>query len=165
MRMDAQQVYLAKNLISEVFRAHIDEMPGHNHATFAISLLGYLHRSGFKIVRAPAAGDTDMLPTPAAPAELAEADTWGLYARSAADLAESYGCRVEISRLDDPHCPLTDDADDRQIVVVMERETGRLVSMAEAWMDDDGEPLVPKSWLETVLSAWQAAAAPKRAAA
>ncbi len=45
-----------------------------------------------------------------------------------------------------------------------ERATGLLVGLVKAWQDEDGDPLVPRTWLEIVLGAWDAARDPQRAA-
>lgn len=95
----------------------------------------------------------------------AEHDDWGLRNGAADDFAAKHGCRVEISDLDDARYPLSDGGiDDPQFVVVTERATGRLVGLVTAWQDEDGDPIVPKSWLEIVLGAWDAARDPQRAA-
>lgn len=95
----------------------------------------------------------------------AEHDDWGLRNGAADDLAAKCGCRVEISDLDDARYPLSDGGiDDPQYVVVTERATGRLVGLVKAWETEDGDPIVPKSWLEIVLGAWDAARDPQRAA-
>lgn len=95
-----------------------------------------------------------------------ERDYLGLRENSADDLAARYGCRVEIVGMDDADTPLTDEGivGDPQYVVVTERATGRHVALVEAWETDDGDPLVPQAWLSTVLSAWDAARDPQRAA-
>lgn len=102
----------------------------------------------------------------AADASLEERDDLGLRPWSADDLAARYGCRVEIAGMDDAHMPLTDEgiAGDPLYVAVTERATGRVVSMVEAWRDEDGDVLVPHAWLSTVLSAWDAARDPQQAA-
>lgn len=95
----------------------------------------------------------------------AEHDDWGLRNGAADDFAAKHGCRVEISDLDDARYPLSDEGiDDPQFVVVTERATGRLVGLVKAWQDEDGDPIVPKSWLEIVLGSWDAARDPQRAA-
>ncbi|OAS22546.1 hypothetical protein A5481_19325 [Methylobacterium platani] len=94
-----------------------------------------------------------------------ERDDWGLRCQAANELAARRGCCVDISHLDDARHPLSDgDIGDPQYVVVTERATGRLVGLVEAWQDEDGDPLVPRTWLEIVLSAWDAARDPQRAA-
>ncbi|MCJ2048799.1 hypothetical protein [Methylobacterium sp. J-070] len=166
--VDDAEIVIAKAIKDLMGRNHIAEERAHQ-ITQALDRAGFeIRYRPLEVVGGPieigivAGGQTGFSEMPAPEPE---PDTWGLYPRTAADLAGSYGCRVEISRLDDPHCPLTDDFCEQQLVVVVERDTGRLVSMTEAWLDERDEPLVPKSWLETVLSAWQASAAPKRAAA
>lgn len=94
-----------------------------------------------------------------------EHDDWGLRCHAADVVAARHGCRVEISDLDDARYPLSDGhIDDPQYVVVTECATGRLVGLVEAWQDEDGDPLVPRTWLEIVLGAWNAARDPQRAA-
>ena len=93
-----------------------------------------------------------------------EPDNWGLPERCADDLAERYGCRVAIVGLDDARLPLSDEDSDKPHAVVTERATGRVVGLVEAWISDDGDAIVPRTWLEIVLSAWSAARDPQRAA-
>nr|WP_137830194.1 hypothetical protein [Methylobacterium sp. L1A1] len=88
----------------------------------------------------------------------------GLNPRSADDMAERVGYRVEISGMDQADMPLTDELCEASFVVVTERSTGRVVGLVQAWETDDGDPLVPQAWLLTVLSAWDAARDPQRAA-
>jgi hypothetical protein len=106
----------------------------------------------------------------AAPSDTAapepERDYSGLRENSADDLAARYGCRVTLAGMDDADTPLTDEPEigDTHYVVVTERATGRHVALVEAWETEDGDPLVPKNWLEVVLSAWDAAKEPQQAA-
>lgn len=95
-----------------------------------------------------------------------ERDYSGLRENGADDLAARYGCRVEIVGMDDADMPLTDEGivGDPQYVVVTERATGRHVALVEAWETEDGDPIVPKRWLEIVLGAWDAARDPQQAA-
>lgn len=89
-----------------------------------------------------------------------ERDDLGLRPWSADDLAARYGCRVEISDVDNAHVPLSVEHGEGGYVVVTERATGRVVGIVEAWRDEDGDVLVPHAWLSTVLSAWDAARDP-----
>ncbi|BAQ45892.1 hypothetical protein PUR29_10610 [Methylobacterium ajmalii] len=91
----------------------------------------------------------------------------GLRWQAADDMAERYGCRVTLAGMDDADTPLTDEPEigDTHYVVVTERATGRHVALVEAWETEDGDPLVPKNWLEVVLSAWDAARDPEPRAA
>lgn len=102
----------------------------------------------------------------APPAPEPERDDQGLNPRSADDLAERFGCRVMLAGMDDADMPLTDEPDigEPHFVVVTERATGRLVGLVEAWETEDGDPIVPKTWLEVVLGAWDAARDPQQAA-
>ncbi|MEE7456778.1 hypothetical protein MPAR168_00780 [Methylorubrum populi] len=100
----------------------------------------------------------------AADVEAPERNNLGLSPRSADDMAERFGCRVEISGMDDADTPLTDEFCEISFVVVTERATGRVVGLVQAWETDDGDPLVPQAWLSTVLSAWDAARDPQQAA-
>ncbi|WP_345821613.1 hypothetical protein ABC766_07110 [Methylobacterium fujisawaense] len=93
-----------------------------------------------------------------------EKDTWGVRACLADDMAEQHGCRVELSGIDDPHIPLTYLDDLTAYAVVTERVSGRLVGIVECWQSEDGDFIVPRSWLETTLSAWVTKSAPMRAA-
>lgn len=95
-----------------------------------------------------------------------ERDYSGLRENSADDLAARYGCRVTLTGMDDADTPLTDEGivGDPQYVVVTERATGRHVALVEAWETEDGDPIVPKRWLEVVLGAWNAARDPQQAA-
>ncbi|KTS34217.1 hypothetical protein NS228_05310 [Methylobacterium indicum] len=91
-------------------------------------------------------------------------DNLGLCPRSADDMAERFGCRVEVSGMDEADTPLTEEFCEVSFVVVTERATGRVVGLVQAWETDDGDPLVPMNWLSTVLSAWDAARDPQQAA-
>lgn len=96
--------------------------------------------------------------------EAPETDTWGLRACLADDVAARHGCRVELSGIDNPHMPLTPVDDMTAYAVVTERGSGRLVGIVECWQCEDGDYIVPRSWLETTLSAWDAKRYPMRAA-
>lgn len=95
-----------------------------------------------------------------------ERDYSGLRENSADDLAARYGCWVTLTGMDDADTPLTDEGivGDPQYVVVTERATGRHVALVEAWETEDGDPIVPKRWLEVVLGAWDAARDPQQGA-
>lgn len=95
----------------------------------------------------------------------AEVDDWGMREHGANDLARRYGCRVTVSGRDDPRNPNSYEADDGDHAVVTERLTGRLVGLTECWYSEDGDPIVPKTWLEAVLLAWEANAKALRASA
>ncbi|WP_449409686.1 hypothetical protein [Methylobacterium komagatae] len=95
----------------------------------------------------------------------AEHDDWGLRENAANHLAGRHGCQVAISELDDARYPLSEGiVGDPQYVIVTERDGGRVVGLVEAWHSDDGDPLVPKSWLEIVLGARDVEHDPQRAA-
>jgi len=98
------------------------------------------------------------------PGDEAEKDDWGLSYQGADDLAQRYGCRCEISGKDDPAQPDTYYDDLTAYAVVTDRSNGRLVGLVECWDSEDGDPLVPRTWLKAVLVAWRAKATPKRAA-
>ncbi|MET7242928.1 hypothetical protein ABZT49_06125 [Methylobacterium sp. EM32] len=88
----------------------------------------------------------------------------GYCLRSADDLASRYDCRVQLVGMDDARFPLSVEDDEGGYVVVTDRFSGRVVGLVEAWHSDDGDLLVPKAWLEIVLSAWDAAKEPQWAA-
>lgn len=96
--------------------------------------------------------------------EAPERDTWGVRPCLADDMAARHGCRVELSGIDDPHMPLTFVDDLTAYAVVTERVSGRLVGIVECWQSEDGDFIVPRAWLETTLSAWDAKSHPMRAA-
>lgn len=100
----------------------------------------------------------------AADASAPERDNVGLCPRSADDMAERFGCRVEVSGMDEADTPLTDEFCEVSFVVLTERATGRVVGLVQAWETEDGDPIVPKRWLEIVLGAWDAARDPQQAA-
>ncbi|WP_139215663.1 hypothetical protein [Methylobacterium sp. UNC300MFChir4.1] len=93
-----------------------------------------------------------------------EKDTWGVRACLADDMAERHGCRVELSGIDDPHMPLTYVDDLTAYAVVTERVSGRLVGIVECWQSEDGDFIVPRTWLEITLSAWVTKSTAMRAA-
>ena len=175
------QAQVEKSFIERTIAEAWAEVEGHlpcyeGRAEFAVDALS---EAGFAIVRKPKPGSTaaleigNVLTLPpgteirAADAEVpcAEHDDWGLRCQAANELSARRGCCVDISHLDDARYPLSDgDIGDLHYVVVTERATGRLVGLGEAWQDEDGDPLVPRNWLETVLGAWDAARDPQRAA-
>jgi hypothetical protein len=93
-----------------------------------------------------------------------EKDDWGVREHRADEMAACHGCRVELSGIDDPNLPLTYDDDLRTYAVVTERSTGLLVGLVECWQSEDGDWIVPRSWLVITLSAWDAKSMPKSAA-
>ena len=93
-----------------------------------------------------------------------EKDNWGVCSRVATDMAARHGCRVELSGRDDPHMPLTYTDDLSTYAVVTECSTGRVVGLVECWNSEDGDPIVPRTWLEITLGAWTAEGSPKRRA-
>lgn len=88
----------------------------------------------------------------------------GYCLRSADDFAAGYDCRVQLVGVDDARFPLSVEDDEGDYVAVTDRHSGRVVGLVEAWHGDDGDPIVPKSWLEIVLGAWDAAKEPQQAA-
>lgn len=93
-----------------------------------------------------------------------EQDSLGLCLRSADDLAAGYDCRVQVVGVDDARLPMSVEHDEGDHIVVTDRHSGRVVGLVQAWVSDYGDPIVPKQWLEIVLSAWDAAKEPQRAA-
>lgn len=91
-------------------------------------------------------------------------DNLGLCLRSADDLAAGYDCRVELVGMDDARFPMSVEHDEGDHIVVTDRHSARVVGLVEAWHSDDGDPIVPKAWLEIVLGAWDAAKEPQQAA-
>jgi len=103
-------------------------------------------------------------PPASGPDEEPEKDNWGVCCRLANDMAARHGCRVELTGRDDPANPNTYYDDNATYAVVTDRSTGRLVGLVECWDTEDGDPIVPRSWLKAVLLAWRAEGTPKRAA-
>ncbi|KQQ32067.1 hypothetical protein ASF58_11040 [Methylobacterium sp. Leaf125] len=93
-----------------------------------------------------------------------EKDNWGVCCRLANDMAARHGCRVELTGRDDPADPNSYHDDLCTFAVVTDRSTGRLVGLVECWDTEDGDPIVPRTWLKAVLLAWRAQGTPKRAA-
>lgn len=93
-----------------------------------------------------------------------EQDNLGLCLRSADDLAAGYDCRVQVVGVDEARFPMSVEHDEGDHIVVTDRHSGRVVGLVKAWHSDDGDPLVPKQWLEIVLGAWDTAKEPQWAA-